>query len=480
MLRKLLYSAAACTAAVAFSGCGGGGSSTSNGGQGVGGNATSAMYLTSDPDPNYEHVWVTVTNMALVTAGGRSVTVYDGSATGGQVVDLSSLNAAGSQNYMLLTGFSASAGPYTGARMTVASSASLVASGSGTATSYTFAGAAGGSTVLTTKFSSPVTVSSSSGMAIDFNLGNWSTSGTTITAKGSQYIGLGSTTRLNVPGCILSNDYLGVVSNLSGTAATQTFMLSRGRFAVNVATSSSTALYNSDGSANPTLTNGEAVDVAGTFDSTTMTLNATAIIIEIAPTPPTVRVNGLVTADSQTANTVTMQINFCNGFMPMLTSLTVNVDPSTVFFDSSGVTDTEAQFYSSLTTGTSMVQVEGTISGSVMTASAIQVLPSGTSDDHLVAARGTVSNISTTNDTFSLTIDRWEGRHIHKGATISVVTDSNTQFAVNGVVQTAASFFATLPEGSTVNVRGTYDTTTSTLTAAIVTQGSADTGPFHF
>jgi len=248
---------------------------------------------------------------------------------------------------------------------------------------------------------------------------------------------------------------------------------------VNVVTSASTVISNSDGSTNPVLTNGELVDVAGTFDTTNNVLDATTITIHVgALPPPPAMVFGLVTAESLANNTITLTVNGCGGFQPDSTSLTVNVTPNTTYVDLSGVTDTEAQFFGNLVLGTTNIQVQGTQSGSAMTANSIRIVPpmiiggggggggnSGGGGPMTVSVGGPVSNVDASADTFSLTVAQWTGGWETPNMVLSVVTTPTTTYRANSTDISAAVFFSQLATSSVVHVRGTLDPTTSILTA---------------
>jgi hypothetical protein len=180
---------------------------------------------------------------------------------------------------------------------------------------------------------------------------------------------------------------------------------------------------------------------------------------------------GLVTADSLASNSITLTVSGCGGFQPISTSLTVDVTSTTAFVDLSGVTDTETQFFGALTPGTSVVQVQGTISGSTLTAASIQLAPSqGGGNPPTVSVQGPVSNIDAAADTFSLSLAQWTGGWQSPNAVISIVTSANTQYIVNGTTESATTFFGNLTPGSLVNVRGTRaSATTSTVTATTIT-----------
>jgi hypothetical protein len=442
--------------------------------------------MTDAINTGYDHVWVTVTKVDLVGAGGKATNIYDGTSSGGQVVDLLSLHDSSGQKYMLLSGFVAPTGTYTGANVTVSDTASVVPTGGTSAVSANFSGATGGIAVLPLSFGGTQTASSLNNLVIDFNLANWTLSGTTLSAASGPYLQFAaSPAGLSDPTRQVSSDSFGVVSGVTGTAPTQAFTVTHGSQTVNVTTSPSTVLYDSDGSANPTLTDGETVDVAGTFDSTNDVVDASAIIINIGKdVPPPDRAVGLVTADNLSANTITLQENGCAGFMPTTSTMTVDVTANTKFIDATGVTDTQAQFYADLTAGTSVVATEGTISGSTLTANVIRLLPApgsgGTTRPLLVAVRGPVSAINATADTFTLTLERWEGDWQQANATLPVVTTAKTQYSSNGTAQDAATFFAGLSANASVNVRGTIAPNTKTVTAVIVSVGGPDSGPFHF
>jgi hypothetical protein len=74
----------------------------------------------------------------------------------------------------------------------------------------------------------------------------------------------------------------------------------------------------------------------------------------------------------------------------------------------------------------------------------------------------------------------WEGHHEDYNTNISVTTTAETQYAVDNTIVTPAVFFATLNGSSKVNVRGSLDPSTLTLTAAIVSTGDARGWGFWF
>lgn len=468
------------TLAVAL-GCGGGGSSAPTA------NTTANLFLTDAINSNYDHVWATVTKVDLVSSTGQTKSIYNMPSSGGQVVDLLSLHPASGQKYLLLAAFSAPSGSFTGANVTVSSSVSIMPKGSSTAVSAKFAGSTGGSTVLAAKFSSAVNFANSKNVIVDFDLANWNLNGSTISAANNQFVQGGPGNGPMLPGNCLGGNYFGTVSNLSGTAPAFTFSITQGPNVVNILTSSSTVLYNSDGSTNPTLANGEFVNVAGAFDATNNVVDATAIIIQVgALPPPPAFIFGQVSADSLANNTITVTTAGCAGFQPTATSLTIDVSSSTAFVDASGVTDTEAQFFANLTPGTTSVQVQGTISGSTVTAASVMIVSStgvtgggggnggggGAGNPIIVAVAGPVSNVNATSETFSITLANWTGGWQSPNSVLSVTTTSSTQYTSNGTTESAAAFFTSLTNSTMVQVRGTLDPTTSAVVATNVDLGS--------
>lgn len=466
MLRKVSVGALALLGAIGLIGCGG------DGGSQQGSGSQTFLFLTDALNTNYDHVWATVTKVNLVTSGGKTTNIYDGSSSGGQTVDLVSLNAAAGHPYLLLAAFQPPQGSFVAANVTVSSSLSIVPTGQATAVKATFSGAAGALTVLSVKFAAPRTVNSSPDWIIDFNLANWNLSGTTVSASNGPYGTCGPPNGPFNPGNFAGGMYFGTVGNLTGTAPNLSFAIAQGPNTVTVNTSSATVLYNANGSPNPTLTNGEFVVVAGAFDATSGAIDASAIIIGVGPTSvPPMQVIGQVTSDSLSSNTITVQVNGCGGFQPPTTLMTIDVTSNTTFVDSSGATDTEAQFFEDLTAGTTVIRAQGVISGSTLTASSVQIVPPAVNPGGPITVdmQGPVSNINATADSFSMTSAQWTGGWQSPTAVISVVTTSQTQYLVNGASESASTFFGNLTPGNLVNVRGTVDPPSSTLTAGVIT-----------
>lgn len=463
--------ALACTLFVTA--CGG-----SGGGSGAGSAATMQLFAVDDMNTGYDHVWVTIDKVDLVGASSTT-NIFDATSSGGKVVDLRSLHDSSGARFLLLGGHSTPPGTYTGINITVSPNLTVVPTGASTGVSATFAGSSGSTFVMSLAFPSSTNISSTNKVVVDFNLANWNLSGNSVSATNNAFLALGSTATLGDGSRHEPSDYDGSVSGTSGTAPTQTFTLTEGQNSINVATSASTTITNSDGSANPTLGDGEKVDVVGTFDTTNNVLNATSIRIHIggdqshAP-----MVHGIVSAFDPVANTVTVQLHDCDGFLPTMTSVTINVSSSTTFFGPSGVTDTHDQFFADLVANTSKVYAMGSLSGSTFTAAKIQLEGSQNGPEQL-AVHGAASNVNATAFTFDVTPSQWEGdESLSSKVVLHIAVNSSTKFITSGGATDEATFFASLASQPNVMVRGTLDKSTMTLTATLLGNGSSD--GFHF
>ncbi|MHB8638083.1 MAG: DUF4382 domain-containing protein [Fimbriimonadaceae bacterium] len=457
-----------------LSGCGGSGGV---GAAGAGGNMS--LFAIDDMNAGYDHVWVTIDKVDLVGPANATTNLFDATATGGKVVDLRTLHDGGGARFLLLGGCNTPAGTYTGINVTLAPSLTVVPTGATAGIAATFSGATGSTFEMSLTFAAPQNISASNKLVVDFNLANWNLNGTTVSATNNAYLALGSTTGITDPTRHEPSDYDGAASALTGVAPTQTFTLTDGQHSVTVATSASTVITNSDGSANPVLANGSKVDVTGTFDATNNVLDATAIRIHVgADQSHAPLVSGLVTAFDPVANTVTLQLRDCDDFQPSATTITITVDTTTTYFGPTGVTDTHDQFFGALVAGTSKVYATGSLSGATFAASKIQIQGSPSADNEL-AIHGPSSNANLAGLTFDVTPSQWEGDDsLNNSTVIHVVLTANTKLVNSGGVVDAATFFGSLTAQPNVMVRGTLDTASMTLTATIAANGSSD--GFHF
>ena len=453
-------------------GCGGGGGGGSTSSSGT------SIFAQDDLNTNYSNVWVTIESVSVVK-NGTSQTVFDDTANGGKVVDLRSLHDSSGALFLLL-GQAPPSGPFQSVTVTVASQLSIVPTGTSTAILATFQGATGPTFPLTLTLSSSTASPGPGSLLIDFNLANWTLTGTTVSAPNNAYLSVGNPAGFTLPGRQMPNDFLGKVTGLAGTAPNQTFSLN-GPFAVTVQTSSSTVIFNSDGSVNASLSTAQSAGdfalVSGSYDATSKLLTATSIKL-ISPTDVSLTpgVGGTVMTDNSTSGALTIQVSTADSWLPSTLSLTIDVTSSTAFIDASGVSDTESEFFAALTTGTSKVFANGPVSNGVMQATTIRIVGNGGSGlggglggGNEAAFQGSISNVNASAGTFDLTISAWEGFSAGNLTTIHVTTSPSTQFLGS---QTSNGFFSSLTSTSQASVRGTLDTSTATLAATAVGTGT--------
>lgn len=476
---------------IAISGCGGGGGSLFS-------PVTSALHVfaTDDLNTNYDHVWVTIDKVVLDSASGP-VTVFDQTASGGTQVDLRTLHDSSGARFKLLGGASVAAGTYTGVEVTLANSATIVATGQTTGTSATFGGADATFT-MTLQFATAVSVSSSASpdLDIDFDLAHWTLNAGVITADTGSFLKQGETSTPNFlnPARHEKDDFGGHITALSGTAPTQTFTVVDGERTVSVTTSAATTIYNNDGSASPALADGQPVHITGVFDPTTKTLNASAIEIIVVPNQTKIaEAKGLVTAFDATAGTLTVMVHEAEGFLPSDTTITIQTDANTLYFAASGLKQsTASDFFGLITANTTQVEVQGSFASGVLSAAHLRIEEGrdasgntggnqggdgnpGSGGDHpgdqhhLIHIVGKVSAIQSTTNSFTLSVNEWEGANLSSGSALTVTVADNTLFGGSfSAATSAATFIGALSSGSTVVVEGTLDTTANTLTAKFV------------
>lgn len=456
-------------------GCGGSGSGGSSG-------SGTDVFIQDDMNTNYSHVWVTIDQVSIVKNGSTQV-LFDGTANGGtgKVVDLLSLHGTGAPLFLML-GQAAPVGPFQSVSVTVASSLSVVPTGSTTPIAATFQGATGSTfTMSLTLPTGPVGPGGQApipnGLLVDFDLANWNLNGTTVSATNNQFLSPGTWTGFGSPGNQVPNDFLGAISDLTGTAPNQTFTLT-GPFAVTVQTTASTVIFNADGTVSASLSaaenSGEMAMVSGSFDASTKTLTATSIrLVPATALPLAPAVGGVVQSDSASNGTITIQVASSDNWLPITMNLTIDVTSNTSLIDGSGVTDTPAEFFAALTAGTTRIFATGPISNGVMQATMVGIsMPLGSigsgGQGGEVVLMGSPTNINATAGTFDLTVGAWEGKFTGPATTIHVTTGSGTTFNNN---QSETSFFQSLTQTTKVAVRGNLTPSTDTVSAVAVESG---------
>ena len=432
-------------------GCGGGGA---GGGASTPAGPKVGLYVTSSGG-NYSHVWVSIKQVNVIGSGG-TLAVFKNST--GKSIDLASLNQSGSKLFAALGVTSVPASSYSKVQVVLNNSVTVIPNGASQGTQGTFAGATGGSKTITF----PTTFNGMRNLVANFNLANWSVSGTQVAATaqdddGSQVSG----------GTQEPQDFQGPVANLSGTPPTLVFDISNDGTTTHVVTSATTVIANSDGSANPVLANNSVVDVIGTIDTTTNDLDATSIKIHVGSTHIGNDARGTVTTTSASTNSFVISVNGCDGILPNSSTVTVDVTSTTNFLDGSGLSITAAQFFTAAVAGT-RIDAQGTYDSTSSTLTAMTVSINQDQGSHTQETQvvGPVVAIDTTNNDFTMTVQKYEGSLLTQGSTITVALTSTTN--LNGLT------LAGLTAGTSLEVQGTYIGTT--LTAKEINTASSTGG----
>ncbi|MBX3120267.1 MAG: DUF4382 domain-containing protein [Fimbriimonadaceae bacterium] len=434
--------------ALIIAGCGGGGSGSSGGaGSNVG------LFFTDDLNAGYDHVWVKVEKVELLSSSG-SVTVFEDSA--GTALDLRALNDSGTNKFFFANRHSIPQGSYTGIRVTMDDALTIFPTGSATGNARVFSGLNGNSKkVLTHNFSVAKTFGIGlTYQVLDFKLDTWSENGGNVDVSGS---GLDDFPATN-PAFTNGNnhhdkDYKGTISAL----AAGSFKLNRPRGQLEVTFDSGTNIYNESGAPNPTLANGKKVEVRGVFNPSTGKLAAMTIKIDDDNNNDDEdEAKGLASDLNLGARTFTLTFSQTEGFIPSGTTTTVTLTENARLFSHRGLALTRAEFYAALDALPSnrrYVEVEGTYDGANFSAFKAKIEDDDDDDDE-VEARGAPSAQNSIAGTFNLTLTEWEGFNGSNGMVIGVETNGSTKFRdQNGETITKTQFFASMP-GFHVKVEG--------------------------
>lgn len=364
--------------AMSLAGCGGGGSGSSSTGT-----RKVAVLATDSFREDYDQVWATIYKVELLPEGGGAPVVVFDDPTGRQI-DLKTLRDATGARFAFLGDASVPAGNYTGVRFALGSEMRLVEHGKTVVKpmplSSTLPLDSAGHPQVTVNFPAPRALGSSGDpVVIDFDLANFILKDGKLTPSVVE----GDRSGLSDPSRHEHEDYKGAVSELSGSAPTQTFVLNRGRgMSVTVATTAATAIYGSG-----SLDNGKVVEVTGRYNPTTDRLVATKIEVKGAGEDSNEsegshapEVKGSVGSVSATAGTFSVTLRKAKGFAPNVTTINVITSPTTVFRTDGGRTKTSVEFFA-LLTGAAKVEVEGTYDATSNTLTATKAKVENESND---------------------------------------------------------------------------------------------------
>lgn len=447
----------ATTLAVALTGCGGGGGGTSagTGAQSVG------VFVTDSFTDEYDHVWVTLYKVELVSSEGEPQTLFDDPA--GRSVDLKTLRDGSGPRFLFLNAANVRPGHHAKVRVTVGSSLMLFPAGATTGQetpiAERFTRTSDGKVVIEFPLSVLRNVASGSdNVVVDFDLANFVLRGGRVEPHCKE----GDRGTLNNRERHEDDEYVGFVAELSGQSPDYRFALAMasGR-AVHVVTNANTSVVNLDATPGPLLANGKRVLVEGTFDPATQQL--TAKDVKIAPNagpeqtlPPLVI--GEPSQEDASGGTFVVTVKRTERLVPPQTTVNVVTRDTTVFWSANGVKLGAVEFFQALATVHS-VAVAGTFDAATNTLTAVQVkLPRETETPvtpQFVAVSGVATGGNGEAGTFALgTLAGWEG-FVPNGLALNVVTNGETRFVdAQEHELTSAAFFAGFTGGVKVRVVG--------------------------
>ncbi|MCB0824995.1 MAG: DUF4382 domain-containing protein [Armatimonadetes bacterium] len=431
--------------AIFMVGCGGGGGSATSG-------QPLNVFITDDLNAGYDHVWVSIKQIDLVSAGGNT-TVYQST---GQSVDLRSLNN-GNSLFQYLNVASIPAGSYTSARVTMDKRLTLFTTGSTTGNQVQFDDSlvSGDNATVVVNFATPFDVVNGGNLVLDFDLSQWVLNNGKVTPVVAQ----GSTSGLNDPNRHVGEDFKGTIGNLSGTAPAQTFELRLGTGRnILVTTDATTVIFREDGNGSPVLSNNIVVEVRGSFTPSTGRLDAKSVKIEDGIQGED-KVKGLVTSTSVPANGITVDASFVRGFIPSEATVKVIFTANTTFFSYGGLPISEAEFRALLGSGNPKVEAEGTYNSTTneLTARKVKLEDDDINEDE---AKGPAIEDNEPEGTLTYTVNEWSGFAYTFGSPITAKANGSTTYrAANGDDMTKSEFFAAVSAGTPVKVEGAFDGT---------------------
>ena len=339
MIRRMAALAAlGALGALILAGCGGGGSTS------VAASGRTAVLITDSPREDYAHIWATIYHAELTTQAGAVVALYDDPS--GKLIDLRTLRDAAGARFSFLGSATVPAGTYTGVNVTVGATMQLFRNGAAVGeplpVDKTIPVDALGHPVLSLTFPAPRNLGPTTpSVVIDFDLAHFvvGASGVLPLIKPGDPAGVGDPARHN------PDEYVGVISALSGTSPDLTFTLTgRAGESVTVVTTASTAVYGP-----VALANGVLVAVEGKLDAATGSVGATRVEVCPAAGPPPAMVVGAASALDAAAGKFVLTYDRARGLTPGSTTVNVVTGPQTIYRVDTGAAVDAAAFFAALT-----------------------------------------------------------------------------------------------------------------------------------
>lgn len=448
-----------CLAVVAV-GCGGGGNTTTVP------SGRLQSFVSDDFRDDHKQIWATIYKVELLGPTG-AVPVFTDSV--GKSMDLLLLHDNAGPKFAFLSDIAVSAGTYNQLRITMAPDITRFPTGSTTGISTPFAASiprdTAGNAVFTTTLETPtvITAGVTSKLVIDFDLPNFVLAGGVVTPK----VKRGDDAMIANPLRHHEEDYHGIVTNLTGSGANQTFELVSGSLKTTVIVNASTVLYFEKNQSSPALAANQRVEVNGVFDSVSSTIKATSVKIEGSTAADNNQsgrgipeVLGVVSAPNVTTRSFTISVLDADDFIPTSSNITVVVTDTTVFRAHRGVLLTESEYFAQLG-ASSLTEVKGMYNPVTQTLTATLVKSEsesdGVDDFDESEVKGRATDINEAAGTFTIgSISEYEG-FIPQGGTVAISVGTNASYEDDrGKVASRAAFFAGLSTAQRVSVQGSY------------------------
>lgn len=451
MVMRRLTLLLAILAAFFVSACGGGGSSSGSGGSGA-----VSLFLTDDLSTNYDGVWVTVYEADLVRGDNSKVRLFE--STAGMPVNLRALNN-GTAQYLFAGSVTAPSGTFTKIVFHVAKALTLYPTGATTGQAVAFIDSLDSSTAghseLVVPFTPAASFNAGDNIAVDFKLDQW----TLASGKVTPVVSKGNGTGLEDHNRHVEGEFRGIVSNLAGTAPSQTFTLGAFGGSVSVVTDANTVFVGRAAGISPTLANGQTVEVRASFNPTTKSFTAKSVHIEDGNVPDEQGAKGLVTNINGAGGTFDVTPGRTKGFVPAKLPVGVITTTSTRFLSDSGVAMTQGEFFAALTAlgSNAVAQAEGTYDSGTGKLTATKVKIDDETHQGEAEAKGTVASADAGAGTLRLTVSEWEGFNFNSANQLDVKTNGTTVFQDDaGTTITKEAFFAAATVGALVDAHGQF------------------------
>lgn len=435
---------------IAAIGCGGSSGSAAPSDRSV------SLFITDDFRTDYDQAWGTLYRLELIADDSTTTTVYDNAD--GRRFDFNSLRDGSGAKYLFLNVANVRNANYRSARVTLGDKMTLFPTGVTTGTEATVQGTAAGTGKVSVTFNLPTMVrfEDDDDFVLDFDMPNF----TVVAGNVVPSLKQGGRSGLDDINRHEPDDVHGTVSGLSGTAPNLMFdiTLANGR-SLRVRTSSTTEIFNSNGTPNPVLSVGKRVEVYGAFDTTANEYIARRVKIEDGQgggNDDDNHFRGVASEGNVETGLFTYAVRFSPDFILPSNLVTVETTANTIYRNDNGLIITKAEFFTAISTPGTIVEVEGLWNATSQKLVAKKVKLENEDDDgpQSVEAKGNIVTENPAGGSLTMSVSEYEGWSFG-GGVLSVTTTGNTVFqADNNDPLTKEQFFAATAAGTEIKVNG--------------------------